>query len=159
MKNLKQKKVLVPMLALLAIAISGAAIAYWTTSGTGSGTASVGTDSGVTIDPVSFTGTLYPGGSVPVDFTITNDSANTAVQIHKVIADTSGGNTNGISGLPVGCSASDFHFADVTLDTSIAASGTTTGSGTLSMDNTASNQDACKNASPVLHLKVDETGI
>ena len=159
MHNIKRKKVLVPLLALIAIAVTGAAVAYWTASGTGSGGATVGTDAGVTISPVSTTGTLYPAGSVPVSFTINNTSANTAVKIDKVVADTSGGNTNGISGLPVGCSAADFHFAPVTVNASIVASGTQAGSGTLSLDNTAVNQDLCKNATPTLHLKVDNSGI
>ena len=59
-----------------------------------------------------------------------------------------------MTGLPVGCSAADFSFGDVTLNESVSAS--TTGPphmGTLTMANTASNQDACKNASPILGLK------
>lgn len=152
--NIKRKKILVPLLAVLALAVTGAAIAFWTTSGTGSGTATVGTDSGVTINPVSFTGTLYPAGSVPVSFTINNLSADTAVRVASVVADTST-YVNGISGLPAGCNAADFHFGDVAVASSIPASGTLPGSGTLAMDNTAVNQDACKGASPVLHLKVN----
>ena len=155
----RRKRALTAVLLLCALAVSGAAVAYWTTSGTGSGSATVGTDSGVTITPVSTTGSLYPGASVPVSFTINNTSTKAPVKIDKVIADTAGGNTNGISGLPVGCSASDFHFAPVTVNSEIAPSGTHAGSGTLSMDNTAVNQDACKNASPVLHLKVDDSAI
>lgn len=159
MQSLKRKKVLVPLIALLALAVTGAAIAYWTTSGTGSGTATVGTDTAVTITPITFSGKLYPGGSATVSFTVNNTSASAPVKIDKVIADTSGGNTNGISGLPAGCLAADFHFAPVTVNAEIAPSGTQGGTGTLSMDDTAVNQDNCKNASPVLHLKVDDSGI
>ena len=160
MSNIKRKKVLIPLLALLAVAVTGAAVAYWTTSGTGSGTASVGTDAGVTISPVTFGGgTLYPNASVTVSFDVNNTSTTAPVKVDKVIADTSGGNTNGISGLPAGCLATDFHFADVSVNTDIAPSGVYCGTGTLSMDDTALNQDNCKNAAPVLHLKVDDSGM
>lgn len=137
-----------------ALVVAGGAIAYWTTSGTGSGTASVGTDSGVTFGGIAFASTLYPGSSTNVTFSITNTSANTPVQIGQVVADTAAG-TNGITGLPVGCSAADFSFANLTVNQSIPASGTIGPlTGVLSFANTASNQDACKNAAPVLHLKV-----
>jgi hypothetical protein len=156
-KLFARKRTLV--LALVAVlALSAGAFAYWTAQGTGSGTASVGTDSGVSISPVSFTGTLYPGGSVPVSFTVNNLSANATAKVDKVVADTSAG-TNGITGLPAGCNASDFHFADVSVNYEIEKSGSKAGSGTLTMDNTSVNQDACKLASPVLHLKVDNSGI
>jgi hypothetical protein len=161
MKLIKSKKG-IALLATLAVAVVAAvgAYAYWTASGTGSGTASVGTDAGVTINNFGFSGALYPGHSVTVTFDIVNNSANTKAKVGKVVADTSGGNTNGISGLPVGCSAADFHFADVTVNTEIGESATDSGvTGTLSMDDTAVNQDACKNAAPVLHLKTDNSGI
>lgn len=160
-----RKKLTIGAGVLAALMVGTVAFAYWTSSGTGSGTAAVGTDSGVTIAVQPFTGgpanngTLYPSHNVTVNFTITNNSANTPVKVGKVVADTSGGNTNGISGLPTGCLAADFHFADVTINTEIADGATITGSGTLSMDDTAVNQDACKGAAPVLHLKTDNSGI
>lgn len=145
---------------LVAIAAASGAYAYYTSSGTGSGTATVGSDSGVAIQNVSIPSSLYPGGSVTVTFDIKNNSANTPVKVGNVIADTSGGNTDGISGLPVGCSAGDFHFGAVTVNQEIAKGDTLTGvTGTLSMDDTNVNQDACKGATPTLHLKTDNSGI
>jgi len=158
MRKLMRKRFLLPLAAVAALAITGVAYAYFTSSGSGSGTATVGTDAGVTIDSVSFDSTLYPGGSTTVHFTVNNASSNTAAKVGNVVADTSAG-TNGITGLPAGCSASDFTFADVSVNTEIAASGHFDGTGTLSMADTSANQDACKNASPVLHLKVDNSGI
>ncbi|HZV76031.1 MAG TPA: hypothetical protein VFF79_20155 [Conexibacter sp.] len=158
MRKLMRKRILVPVVVIAAFAVAGVAVAYFTASGTGSGTASVGTDSGVTITGVSFDNTLYPGGSTNVRYTITNSSSNTPAKVGKVVADTSAG-TNGITGLPVGCNASDFSFADVTVNTEIAAGGTLNETGTLRFADTGANQDACKAASPVLHLKVDNSGI
>ena len=157
MQKLMRKRILVPVAAIAALALAGIAFAYFTSSGTGSGTATVGSAAGVSIDSVSFDSTLYPGGSTTVRFTITNSSSSTAVQVGKVVADTTYG-TTGVDGLPRGCSAADFTFADVTIGRSIAASGTLDATGTLRFADNG-NQDACQGAAPVLHLKVDNTGI
>ena len=141
---------------IAALVVAGAAIAFWTSSGTGSGTATVGTSSGLPISAVTFGNTLYPGGKTPVSFTITNSSANTAITVAQVAADTSFGAT-GVTGLPGGCLAADFTFPTYTVNQSIPAGGTLNvtvpTAGGLAFANTAVNQDACKGASPVLHLK------
>lgn len=157
MQKVLRKRILVPVVAIAAIAVAGIAVAFFTASGTGSGTATVGSAAGVTITGVTFDNALYPGGSTGVRFTITNSSADTAVKVDKVVADTVAG-TNGITGLPRGCSESDFSFGDVTVSASIAAGRSTEASGTLRFADNG-NQDACQNASPVLHLKVDNSGI
>src|SRR5690348_10563269 len=130
MQKLMRKRILVPVAAIAALALAGIAFAYFTSSGTGSGTATVGSAAGVTIDNVSFDNTLYPGGSTTVRFTITNSSRDTAVQVHDVVADTTYG-TTGVDGLPAGCSAADFTFADVTVDRSVPAGGSVNATGTL----------------------------
>jgi hypothetical protein len=158
MQKVLRKRILVPVVAIAALAVAGIAVAYFTASGTGSGTATVGSAAGVTIDGVTIADALYPGGSASVRFTITNASSSTDVQVDKVVADTSEG-TNGISGLPSGCDPADFSFGDVTVNESILANGSTNGTGTLRLANTNANQDACQGASLTLHLKVDNTGI
>jgi hypothetical protein len=158
MQKLMRKRILVPVVAIAAIAVAGIAVAFFTASGTGSGTATVGSAAGVTIDNVTFDNTLYPGGSTVVRFAVTNASRDTAVQVDKVVADTGAG-TNGITGLPVGCDEADFSFGDVTVNASIAAGRSTDATGTLRLANTSSNQDACQGAAPVLHLKVDNSGL
>ncbi len=158
MRKLMRKRILVPVAAIAALAVAGIAVAYFTASGTGSGTATVGSAAGVTITDVTFDNTLYPGGGTTVRFTINNSSSDTAVTVDKVVADTAYG-TTGVDGLPAGCDAADFTFGDVTVNTEIAADGSTSSTGTLSMANSSANQDACQGASPVLHLKVDNSGI
>jgi hypothetical protein len=158
MRKLMRKRIFVPVAAIAAIAVAGIAVAYFTASGTGSGTASVGAAAGVTIDNVTFDSALYPGGSTTVRYTISNPSADTAVQVSKVVADTRYG-TTGVDGLPVGCDASDFTFADVTVNASIPANRSADSTGTLRFADNGRNQDACQGASPVLHLKVDNSGI
>jgi hypothetical protein len=155
MKRYARKRlVLLGVVAVVAGMAAFGAYAYWTASGTGAGTATVGTDSGVTIAVTNTGAALYPGGSATITFHVQNDSSSSAVTVGKVVQD------GPVTGLPVGCSAADFSFADVTLNESVAASGNGPNhTGTLSMANTASNQDACKNASPVLHLKTDNSGL
>jgi hypothetical protein len=130
------------------------AYAYWTASGTGAGTATVGTDSGVTIVVTDTGAALYPGGSATITFHVQNDSSSSAVTVGKVVQD------GPVTGLPAGCSAADFSFGDVTLNEPVAASSNGANhTGSLVMANTGANQDACKNASPVLHLKTDNSGL
>src|SRR5690348_18359975 len=100
--RLRRKLVIAAVGTIAAIGVATCACACWTANGGGSGTASVGSDSGVTISPVTFGDALVPGGSTVVSFTINNSSSTAPVKVDKVVADTSGGNTNGISGLPVG---------------------------------------------------------
>jgi hypothetical protein len=164
----KRTWVLAGVVAVIAAMASVGAYAYWTASGTGSGSATVGTDDGVTIDNVLFSGSLYPGGSVDVSFDIVNNSANTSVNVHKVITDLAQG-TNGITLMaPANCNENWFTYSGATLAAApgvpIAASATYNvavgNGGTLSMSNEVNvNQDACKNATFTLNLKTDNSGI
>ena len=153
MKRFSKKTVAILAVTVTAVIAALGAYAYWTASGTGSGTASVGTDSGITIDNVQFSGDLYPGHSVTVTFDVTNNSADAPAKIGKVVQD------GAVTGLALGCSAADFSFADVTINEELSESQTKGYSGTLSMANTSANQDACKSGAPVLHLETDNSGI
>jgi hypothetical protein len=151
MRKLMRKRILVPVVAAMALAVAGIAVAYFTASGTGSGTATVGTAGGVTITDVSFGGDLYPGGATSVSFRVNNTSSDTAVRVGKVV----------VSSIrtPLGCDASDFGFADVDVNAEIPANGSTSGSGSLTLANSSSNQDACQGASVDLNLSVDNSGL
>jgi hypothetical protein len=144
---------------VLTLVLAGVAYAYFTSQGSGAGTAAVGTDAGVEVADITFDGTLYPGASVGVAFKVQNNSSDAKAKVGSVIADTAAG-TNGITGLPQGCSADDFTYTPgAAINAEIDPSGELSGAGTLTMANTAQNQDACKNASPVLNLVVDNQAI
>src|SRR5689334_4932991 len=119
MFKVTKKKVAALAVATGAVLATGVAYSFWTANGGGSGTATIGSDSGITISPVEFghyegTGedetfvaeTLYPGHDVTVTYTVNNTSTNTAVKVGSVVADTDGPGTtvwtHGISGLPEG---------------------------------------------------------
>ena len=74
MKLFSKRRALFGLTAALLVVVAGGAYAYFTTNGTGTGTASVGSSSAVTLH-ATVTGSLYPGSSSPVTFTVDNPSS------------------------------------------------------------------------------------
>lgn len=134
----------------------GVAVAYWTTTGSGTGSAPVGTSTPLTVTQNTTFTSLVPGGTAQgIDFTLNNPST-ADVQVTSVVvavASTSAG---------AACPPANFTIVQpskpsVTTPVIVAGSSSesfTSGAGgeqastgaTLRMDNTASNQDGCKNA-------------
>jgi len=148
MRKLGSKKrfVLIASTTAAVLIGSGVAFAYWTTTGSGTGTAATGTTSLVTVNQTgaAITG-LYPGGSaVNVPFNIVN--SNVSGQYIATVA-LSVTNTT-IAGVPqAGCTAADFTVTNGTIG-AVVPNGTTnyaTGNGaTILMKDTGVNQNACK---------------
>lgn len=168
---LRKPKLAALVVGVGVVAIAGIAYAFFTTSGAGTGTASVGTSSALTIHGTSAS-TLYPGTSSTVSFTVDNPSSGHqqlgTVTLSAVHACTGAGSSwNGTSCTSggteaTGCesfdtssssSSDNFSMVPVTSNQDIAgnASGATvTATGTLAMNNLASSQDACKSANLTL---------
>lgn len=151
MRKLSRKRILVPVVAVVALAVAGIAVAFFTASGTGRGTATVGTAGGVTITDVSFGGALYPGQSTTVSFRVNNTGTDTAVRVGTV-------RSTGIT-TPDGCAAADFTFTGDAIDAEIPAGGSVNGTGTLRMAESGANQDACQGGSVDVDLSVDNSGL
>jgi hypothetical protein len=156
--------------AVAAIAAAGFAIAYFTTSGSGSGSATVGTSSALTLHGTIST-TLYPGISSPVSFTVDNPSSGHqqlgTIHLSAIHACTGAGSSwNGTACSNSGTEATgcedfsntassttkDFSMADVVENQDVASgNGTTvTNNGTLLMNDLNSSQDSCKSANLTL---------
>jgi hypothetical protein len=136
---------------LLSLAVAGGAFAYWTISGTGSGSATAGTVVAVTITPLGAPVTgLYPGGPVQALNVRLSNPNSSPVTVGTLSATLDG------TGLPVGCTTADFAVgADVVLDTSIAGNSFLDNNGlTVQMRETGLNQDACKLATVGLEFSV-----
>jgi hypothetical protein len=136
-----------------ALAAAGAAIAYFTSSGAGMGAASVGSSSAVTLH-ASITGNLYPGSSSPVAFTVDNPSSGVqrvgTVSLSSITVDAghSSCSTSISGGNP------DFSMAAVPVNQVFPPGNgqNVSATGTLAMNETGVNQDACQGASLTLHL-------
>ena len=103
-----------------------------------------------TTGTITVTGTvgegLYPGGSRPVTFTAANAGASSVTIGTVSLTELSA---------TAGCSAADFTMPEVLQDFAVPGGARTVAlpnQGTLSMANSASNQDACKGSNLTLTL-------
>jgi hypothetical protein len=146
-KFVMRKRVLLPFGGVVVLIVAGVAIAYFTSSGSGTGSATVGSSSAVTLHGTTAS-TLYPGTSSSVSFTVDNPSPGTervgTIQLASVTTDA------GHSG----CVMTDFAMPAVVANQSFPSGNgqAVTATGTLSMANSASNQDACQGAPLTLNL-------
>jgi hypothetical protein len=143
----KKPRALVALGSFGAIVAVGVAIAYFSSTGAGTGSATVGSSSAVTIHGTTAT-SLFPGTSSTVSFTVDNPSPGSQrvnlIQLASVTTDA------GHSA----CVMGDFTMPNVTVNQTFPNGNgqTVTATGTLSMANTALNQDACQGAPLTLHL-------
>jgi len=137
----------------MAIAGAGVAFAYFTSNGSGTGSAAVGSASSVTLH-ASITSNLYPGSSSPVTFTVDNPSSGVqrvgTVSLSSISVD----------GAHSSCSTTisggnpDFTMAAVPVNQVVTPGNgqSVSATGTLAMNETGANQDACQGATLTLHL-------
>lgn len=153
MSWMTQKRVFVALGCTIAVAAAGIALAYFTSSGSGTGSASVGSSSAVTLH-ASITGNLYPGSSSPVSFTVDNPSSGVqrvgTVSLASISVDSghSSCSTTLTGGNP------DFTMAAVPVNQVVNPGNgqSVAATGTLTMNETGTNQDACQGATLTLHL-------
>jgi hypothetical protein len=138
---------LVALSVVAVLAAAGAAVAYFTSTGSGTGTASVGSSSAVTIHGTAAS-TLYPGTTSSVSFTVDNPSAGTehVGAIHLGSVSTDAGHST--------CDTTAFTMPDVTVNHTFPNGNgqSVTATGTLTMADTGVSQDACQGAPLTLHL-------
>ena len=169
MKSIRLKSMFSTKKRIAAVALSGAVIlggagiaaAFFTSTGTGTGQAAVGTASSWGVAAGSETGTMLPGsGTATIPFTITNNGSGAQAYSSvtaAVAADGSGNVTSHGTAVP-GCLASWFTATAGTpspvTGTSIAAAGTATATVSVTMSDSATNQDACESVTPDITLSV-----
>jgi hypothetical protein len=149
-KALIKKRTAAILGAVAILAVAGIAIAYWTTTGSGSGSGSVAASNGTLVLHGTITGELTPGASSPVSYTAdnANSSSEQVGTVHAVVSIDAEHANNG-------CEAADFSIADTAENQVIAAKAAGVAlahSGSISMADTAANQDACKGATISLAL-------
>lgn len=149
-RKLLKKRTALVLSAVAVLAVAGIAVAFWTTSGSGEGSGSVAASNGTITLHGTVTNALTPGGSSPVTFTADN-SGSSSLEVATVKSVVSIDDTHA----KAGCEASDFSIADTAEGQVIAAksSGVSLAhDGSISMADTAANQDACKGATISLAL-------
>jgi len=173
MQRLTRSRKKLVVVGLAALAFSGVAIAYFSTSGSGTGSATVGTSSALTIHGTSAS-TLYPGTTSTVSFTVDNPSSGHqqlgTIHLASVKACTGAGSSwNGSAcsnsgteqttceSVETGASdttTANFWMADVvsSQDFGTGSGQSVTATGTLKMNDLSSSQDSCKNANLTLNF-------
>jgi hypothetical protein len=170
MKKTHRKRYVIAAVALVVGVGAVAGYAYFSTTGSGTGTAAVGTSSAVTLHGTT-AGSLYPGTSSPVTFKVDNPSSGHqrvgTIHLASVVACDaafvagacpSGHELGGCESIDDGSVANavtgDFYMADVVENQDFAPGNgqDATAGGTLTMNNLASSQDSCKNANLLLNL-------
>jgi len=149
-KALIKKRTAVILGAVAVLAVAGIAIAYWTTTGSGSGSGAVAESNGSLVLHGTITEGLTPAGSSPVSYSADNGGSS-SLQVGTVHAVVSIDKSHA----EAGCKASDFTIADTAENQVIAAKGSGVAlahDGSISMADTAANQDACKGATISLAL-------
>ena len=131
-----------------AVLVGGVAFAYWSTSGSGTGSAgtSAGAASLVITDTTAPTN-LYPGGApMPISGTVQNTADNSAYVTQVVVSIASVTQAEDAIG---SCDSSDYVLADTTMavNQDLASGDSSDFSGaTIQFVNKETNQDGCKGA-------------
>ena len=156
-KFITKKRALV-LGAVAVLAVAGAAIAYFTSSGSGNGSATVGVATAWEVNVSSPTGgPLYPGsGEENLAYTVKNNSAgfqNLNSTSATVVDDGSGNIKSGGSAV-VGCLSADFTATDTSpAPVNLAGGATANGSVKVTMTDSGKPQDACQGKSPEITVE------
>ena len=148
----KRARRVVALTAGLVLA-GGAAFAWWTAGGSGTGSASTGSVSALTVVQTSTITGLAPG--LPAQTLSGNFNNPNGGPVYVASVTASIDSVTDANGDPItGCNSSDYTLANATMTVGAEvpsgnAKGSWTGA-TLAFNNKASNQDACKGA--VVHL-------
>ncbi|MBS1863767.1 MAG: hypothetical protein JSS68_18890 [Actinobacteria bacterium] len=153
MKLITRRRAVFALTTALLVVLAGGAYAYFTTSGAGTGTAAVGSSSAVTLH-ATVTGSLYPGSSSPVSFTVDNPSSGSqrvgTISLSSITVDASHSECSTVitGGNP------DFTMPAVAVNHSFPNGNgqAVTATGTLTMNETGVSQDKCQGATLTLHL-------
>jgi hypothetical protein len=153
MLRFTKKRAIAAGVAVLCLGLAAGAFAYFTSTGSGTATATVGTSTGVTLHG-TVSGNLYPGSASTVTFTVDNTSSAServgTITLTKVQPDAS----HSTCSTTITGEKPDFTMAPVTVNKSYGTGNgqTVTPTGSLTMNETGLNQDACQGATLTLTL-------
>jgi hypothetical protein len=153
MNLITRKRALAVVGCVSALAIAAVAYAYFTSTGSGTATAKVGTASAITLKG-TVAGNLYPGASSQVTFTVDNPSSGAqrvgTISLTGITVD-AGHSTCSVT---IGGGTPDFSMPAVAVNATFPSGNgqAVTPKGTLTMNDTGVNQNACQGAELTLAL-------
>ena len=153
MLRLTKKRAILGAVAVFALVLAAGAYAYFTSTGSGTATATVGSSTAVTLHG-TVAGSLYPGSSSTVTFTVDNTSSGServgTISLTKVQPDAG----HSTCSTTITGEKPDFTMAAVAVNKSYASGNAqaVTPTGTLTMNDTGVSQDACQGATLTLTL-------
>ncbi|HWO84526.1 MAG TPA: hypothetical protein VNM38_12170 [Solirubrobacterales bacterium] len=153
MHLIRNKRTLVALACVAAVAVAAVAYAYFTSTGSGTATAKVGTSSAVTLKG-TVAGNLYPGASQQVSFTVDNPSSGAqrvgTITLTGITVD-AGHSTCSVT---ISGGNPDFTMPAVAVNATFPSGNgqAVTPKGTLTMNDTGVNQNACQGAELTLAL-------
>jgi hypothetical protein len=152
-----RKRSVVGAIATVLVIAAGAA-AYWTAGGAGDGTATTGATEALVVNQVTVLEAMYPGDS-PQTLSGTFDNGNDGLAyVTSVTASIASVMEADGTTVATGCDSDDFTLTDAVMSVGTevpvgAGEGTWTGAD-IQFNNTAANQDACKDVIVNLHYVV-----
>jgi hypothetical protein len=153
MHLITRKRALAALAGLAAVAIAAVAYAYFTSTGSGTATAKVGTSSAVTLKG-TVSGNLYPGASSQVSFTVDNPSSAAqrvgTITLTGITVDAA----HSTCSVTISGGTPDFSMPAVAVNATFPSGNgqAVTPKGTLTMNDTGVNQNACQGAELTLAL-------
>jgi hypothetical protein len=149
MRKFSRKTAVAAGAAVVLAVGGGVAFAYWSTTGSGTGSAANASANGVVVLHAAFADGLTPGGSATVTYTADNDGSS-SLSVGTITPTVS----IDAAHVTAGCLVDDFTISPTTSNTTVPAhtSGVAAGTGTLTFADTAVNQDGCKGAVVTLTL-------
>jgi len=147
------KRALVALSCLTVLALAAVAVAYFTSTGSGTATGKVGTSAAITLKG-TVSGNLYPGSSSQVTFTVDNPSSGAqrvgTITLTGISVDAGHSTCSTVitGGNP------DFAMPAVAVNATFGSGNgqAVTPKGTLTMNDTGVNQNACQGADLTLAL-------
>jgi len=146
--RIAKKSVVIATSALVVLAGTGIAFAYWTGGGSGTGTAATGTSTALAVNQTSTVAPMYPGDEPQIlsgDFDNTSSGPIHVNSVLVAISDVT------LDGEPVeGCSAADYTLTGAVMsaeqDVAVGAGVGSWSGATIQFNDTTADQDACQGA-------------
>ncbi len=148
-----KRRALIALGCTCALAVAGVALAYFTSSGSGTGNATVGSSSTVTLH-ATVSSNLYPGTSSPVSFTVDNPSSGSQRVGTITLSNISVDAGHSTCSTTISGGNPDFSMPAVAVNKVFGPGNgqAVTPAGSLTMNETGVSQDACQGATITLHL-------